>query len=241
VLGVVVALAAQYLYDSYFDSMPTLEDRKLIRESGMESTLARIEIEIDGVIIGEDRGVLWAEGGRLLFNGHRTSFALGGELFIRHKAGEPRRIRWFSAIRDKGIFRLDAGYASYRMRIVCLGDLRFRKSKETLLLRVCREVNTQKRNEIAKCQLPPNSIDPTFRDQRIYRTAVGFVVLAVGSSMMTATAILSAEHGRSDFLTCVFNIFIPVSFWCFTISEFRALAGRVYGVVIRGKLRSRGR
>lgn len=35
--------------------------------------------ETDGYQIGVDRGVAWFEEGRLLFNGHRTSFAVGGE------------------------------------------------------------------------------------------------------------------------------------------------------------------
>ena len=41
--------------------------------------LVEIRIVRDGKPVGSDRGAVWFEGGRLLFSGHRTSFAVGGE------------------------------------------------------------------------------------------------------------------------------------------------------------------
>ena len=41
--------------------------------------LVEVHILRDGVSVGRDRGAVWFEGGRLLFSGHRTSFAVGGE------------------------------------------------------------------------------------------------------------------------------------------------------------------
>ena len=41
--------------------------------------LVEARILREGVLVGKDRGAVWFEGGRLLFSGHRTSFAIGGE------------------------------------------------------------------------------------------------------------------------------------------------------------------
>ncbi len=41
--------------------------------------LVHLTIVRDGKTVGNDKGVVWFDGGLLLFNGHRTSFAIGGE------------------------------------------------------------------------------------------------------------------------------------------------------------------
>jgi hypothetical protein len=44
-----------------------------------DTCLVEVAIFRDGECVGADRGVAWFENGRLLFNGARTSFAIGGE------------------------------------------------------------------------------------------------------------------------------------------------------------------
>ncbi len=58
----------------------TSMDRRLIEDPwDLDVCLVEIEIYRNGPLIGVDRGVAWFESGRLLFNGMRTSFAIGGE------------------------------------------------------------------------------------------------------------------------------------------------------------------
>ncbi len=58
----------------------TARDRSLL-ENPDDPDFCLVEIEIArlGEVCGVDRGVVWFEGGRLMFAGHRTSFAVGGE------------------------------------------------------------------------------------------------------------------------------------------------------------------
>lgn len=59
---------------------PTREDLRLLESpDDPDVCLVALTIAHDGGTVGRDRGVAWFEGGRLLYSGHRTSFALGGE------------------------------------------------------------------------------------------------------------------------------------------------------------------
>lgn len=58
----------------------TAEDLRLLEDpDDPDICLVAIIIWRRGDGAGQDRGVAWFEGGRLLYSGHRTSFALGGE------------------------------------------------------------------------------------------------------------------------------------------------------------------
>lgn len=56
------------------------EDLLLLEDpEDRDTCLVEITIFKEGREIGRDRGVAWFDSGRLMFNGHRTSFAIGGE------------------------------------------------------------------------------------------------------------------------------------------------------------------
>lgn len=57
----------------------TADFRLLENPDDPDVCLVEASIVVDYLTIGRDRGVGWFEDGRLLFSGHRTSFALGGE------------------------------------------------------------------------------------------------------------------------------------------------------------------
>jgi len=68
--------------------VPTEEDLKLLEDEGdLDVCLITLKITADGREVGRDRGAAWFSDGRFLFNGHRTSFALGGQA-VGVKAGE---------------------------------------------------------------------------------------------------------------------------------------------------------
>jgi hypothetical protein len=58
----------------------TDEDCRLLEDpTDQDTCLVQVTIFRAGQKVGEDRGVAWFDGGRLLFNGRSTSFAVGGE------------------------------------------------------------------------------------------------------------------------------------------------------------------
>ena len=58
----------------------TSEDRMLLEDpDDLDACLVLLTIVRDGRMIGTDKGVVWFADGMLLYNGHRTSFAIGGE------------------------------------------------------------------------------------------------------------------------------------------------------------------
>ena len=62
---------------------PTKEDLRLLEDrDDPDVCLVALTIVRDGNIVGTDRGVAWFADGCLLYSGHRTSFALGGEDLI---------------------------------------------------------------------------------------------------------------------------------------------------------------
>ena len=59
---------------------PNTEDFRLLEDpDDPDVCLVSLRIVSAGRTVGRDRGVVWFEDGRLLYSGHRTSFALGGE------------------------------------------------------------------------------------------------------------------------------------------------------------------
>ena len=66
--------------------LATSADRMLLENpDDLDVCLVGIAILCDGVEVGKDRGVAWFEDGKLLYNGHRTSFAIGGEDILPHE------------------------------------------------------------------------------------------------------------------------------------------------------------
>lgn len=58
----------------------TREDLRLLEDpDDPDVCLVALTVTRNGESVGTDRGVAWFEGGRLLYSGHRTSFAIGGE------------------------------------------------------------------------------------------------------------------------------------------------------------------
>lgn len=58
----------------------TRDDLRLLEDpEDRDTCLVEIMVVRDGKCVGADRGVAWFDGGRLMFNGARTSFAIGGE------------------------------------------------------------------------------------------------------------------------------------------------------------------
>lgn len=56
------------------------QDRRLLEnEEDANVCLVGIAIRRDGKLVGRDRGVVWFSDGGLYFNGHRTSFVIGGQ------------------------------------------------------------------------------------------------------------------------------------------------------------------
>jgi hypothetical protein len=80
----------------YFATRPnhlsaTDEDLRLLEDPYDKDTcLVEVMIVRDGECVGADRGVAWFDGGRLMFNGARTSFAIGGEDVLPRREWEIR-------------------------------------------------------------------------------------------------------------------------------------------------------
>ena len=73
-----------------FGCPPRAADRRLLEDpDDLDVCLVDIRINRDRRPVGLDRGVAWFEGGRLMFNGHRTSFAIGGEDILPRSQWHP--------------------------------------------------------------------------------------------------------------------------------------------------------
>ena len=81
-LPAIVLGVAAYLSDAARSNDPLQRnaDRMLLENpDDPDVLLVGIAIVRDGITLGTDRGVVWFDDGKLLYNGHRTSFAIGGE------------------------------------------------------------------------------------------------------------------------------------------------------------------
>ena len=87
-----VVLALMLLAFAGRERHPEAEPRDVgLLEHPEDPDVCLVEIRIvrNGEPVGKDRGALWFEGGRLLFSGHRTSFAIGGEDVLPHSRHRP--------------------------------------------------------------------------------------------------------------------------------------------------------
>lgn len=82
--------------------------------------LVQITIVRNDEVVGHDRGAAWFEDGRLLFSGHRTSFALGGEDLVPRSERGPRRREGQSVLP----LRVDSGGASIEFVVLGYGERR---------------------------------------------------------------------------------------------------------------------
>lgn len=101
-----VAFAALMVLSSHRgnDRVPTTADLYLLENpDDSEVCLVEVTLRYDGLSSAWDRGVAWFEDGRLLFVGHRTSFALGGQDVV------PTR-DWpeFTSERNHGLLQFNA-------------------------------------------------------------------------------------------------------------------------------------
>ncbi len=63
----------------------TKQDRRLVEDvDDANVCLVGVTVRRDGKRVGEDRGVVWFSEGALFYNGHRTSFVLGGQDVVPH-------------------------------------------------------------------------------------------------------------------------------------------------------------
>ncbi len=63
-----------------YRSPPSAVDRRLLENpDDLDVCLVEVTINRNGRTVGVDRGAAWFGEGRLLFSGHATSFAIGGE------------------------------------------------------------------------------------------------------------------------------------------------------------------
>jgi len=80
--AIVLTILGAVISDSELYSMRavTEKDRRLIEDpDDLDVCLVGLEIVRDGRSVGRDKGVVWFADGLLLYSGHRTSFAIGGE------------------------------------------------------------------------------------------------------------------------------------------------------------------
>jgi len=64
----------------------TEKDLQLLEdEDDPNVCLVEIAMESDKRLVGKDRGVVWFSDGRLFYNGHRTSFVIGGQDVLQGK------------------------------------------------------------------------------------------------------------------------------------------------------------
>lgn len=81
-LAVLCATLAAVIHNAQSpdDCRITQADRLLIEDpDDRDVCLVGLTIVRDGLTVGNDKGVAWFADGMILYNGHRTSFALGGE------------------------------------------------------------------------------------------------------------------------------------------------------------------
>lgn len=80
--GAVAAAAALLVQDvrRAINLRITRSDRRLLEDpDDLDVCLVHLQIFRDGRSVGKDKGVVWFADGLLLYSGHRTSFAIGGE------------------------------------------------------------------------------------------------------------------------------------------------------------------
>lgn len=101
----VAALQCLFILASTYRPRLSKADRRLIEDpDDLDVCLVDVKIMSNRRIIGVDRGIVWFGEGRLLFSGHRTSFALGGEDIL------PRSRRTKSMQARTNVLPLRAGH-----------------------------------------------------------------------------------------------------------------------------------
>jgi hypothetical protein len=106
---------------------PRMDDLRLMENpDDPDVCLVDVDIVVDHESVGRDRGVVWFEGGRLLFTGHRTSFALGGEDVVPDE-------RWRRLIWDQRHMPQDLIPLEYPGRIVYVAFTLARRGEGVLM------------------------------------------------------------------------------------------------------------
>jgi hypothetical protein len=236
---VVSVILTQTLIDHIRISTLSAEDRRMLDEAGKDSCFVVVQMEIDGVLIGEDRGILWAESKGQVFNGHETSFILRGGKFAHEPLCPSRWIRWFSSL-GAGALRLPVDGKIYRLTITEVGRPFSPIPGYKKKLRLIKEMATQESVPNAPVQFPPLSVQPGFVDKRLLRTAV-IAIASTGYASWMAYPLLRdwVQDGFSLFtlLAGGGSIWLVVTFWSASLASLRELAGRLYGVWGRRRLR----
>ncbi len=233
---VVLAIVGRLVAIWSAEAFPTNEDTKMLEAGGEGMVLVRIEFEVNGVVIGEDRGVIWAQRGDVIFNGQRTSFAIDSYEIDSSLAGGSRFIRWFSALQGADTYRLFSGYPSYRIKVSELSGRLLRVETTQKMGPVLAKARTQGRREGELSQFPPNTIDPQFRDSRLARTA--FVSVVTSSLAIAMTVSLSTLTSHNSNWTGLLGV--PLQFytvWRFALVSTRELIGRLHGAAVRRRLK----
>ena len=78
-LLILVPLLATQANDPLVGPITDTDLRLVENPDDLDILLVALTVVRNGKALGADRGVVWFDEGRLLFNGHRTSFAIGGE------------------------------------------------------------------------------------------------------------------------------------------------------------------
>ncbi len=77
VIFVFFAMTIYTLWEFFRDQFPSAADRNIIEDPRADDEmLVQVSVAVNGVVVGNDRGVLWRDGGLLYFYGHRSFFRI---------------------------------------------------------------------------------------------------------------------------------------------------------------------
>jgi hypothetical protein len=150
--------------------------------------LVRVVIEVDGVAMGSDIGVVWFEPGVMWFSGERTWFRIAST-HLRNMDGSYRRAQWYFELpHDRPMLYLSPENKRVRIRLDAS-----RTSQANAVARLKDELTAfvrDRTNSSASSQLPPLELDPHYRHD-VWRDTE----LASGSGCLIAASACLAVLG----------------------------------------------
>ena len=160
----VIALLVSLRAKAAIFRLPTASDMKVLSDPDrQDEVLAQIWVEVEGVVHGADRGVVWFDENGFHFLGHRSWFRISKRDFLRETESW-RRTRLAELDAFPGIISLQVRGRAPRVRIGIRPILAAGLISEEARLNKCVEAfMISKDRSSMPTQLPPLGLDPAFR------------------------------------------------------------------------------
>jgi hypothetical protein len=154
-----------------------------------QSLLVEVEIWQRGGLTGVDRGVIWIEGSRLIFSGHRSSFALAPAAFKSSTLSQRLQL---------GLYLVTPGSVHIRASKLQRLDLHDQRHGPRILKSISDFVKT-KRETAELEQLPPLTLDTTVSSARVFWYLVPLLSSSALALVCWLAPYLLLDGVRSEF------------------------------------------